>query len=254
MNGENYWDKRAQKLQRYKGEESYTTITLPFYLYRRSRILDILNAINVEGKRCLDLGCGDGYYSVYLKNRGANIIGVDISNNMLNLAKRQAEKESLDIPFYKIDGEHPPFSDNYFDIVLTIGVLQHVTEESRLGKLLEEVSRVLNANGHVLIFEALTSKKRQHNPKSTMVARTFDEYVSLFETHNLAFKSHLVISSPFYSCMMWPYDMLKYRLSLPENNRIEIIYSQLLTMITRRLDKVWQWKRSYLLHCVFGKK
>jgi len=254
VNGENYWDKRAQKLQRYKGEESYTTIPLPFYLYRRSKILDILNAVDAEGKRCLDLGCGDGYYSVYLKNRGANVIGADISNNMLNLAKRRAEKESLDIPFYKIDGEHLPFSDNYFDIVLTIGALQHVTDVVRLGTLLEEVSRVLAVGGHVMIFEALTSKKRQHNPKSTMVVRTFAEYVSLFQAHNLALECYSVISSPFYSCMMWLYDLLKYRLSIPENNRVEIIYSQSLVMITRYIDKVWHWKRSYLLHGVFGKR
>jgi len=254
MNGEDYWDKRANKLQRHKVEESFTTIPLPFYLYRRNRILNVLNAINMEGKRCLDLGCGDGYYSVYLKNRGASVTGVDISNDMLNLAKRRAGGENLDIPFHKIDDEHLPFNDNYFDFVLTSDVLQHVTDKGKLGILLDEIARVLVAGGHVSIFEALTSKRKKQNPKSTMVVRTFDEYVNLLKAHNLAFESSSVISSPFYYFMMLPYDLLKYRLSIPENNRVETIYSQLLVTITRRSDKVWQWKRTGLLHCVFGKK
>ena len=105
--------------------------------------LEILNGINVEGKRILDLGCGDGYYSRYLKKRGAEVVGVDLSNNMIKLAKKNAKKDNLEIPFYKMDGEHLDFEDNYFDMVLTVVVLQHVIDENMLNTLLEEISRVL---------------------------------------------------------------------------------------------------------------
>lgn len=143
MNTKKYWEQRAKNIRKYKGEELYTVTEFPFYVYRRNRILNVLNGINVEGKRILDQGCGDGYYSRYLEKRGAEVIGVDISNSMITLAKKNAKKENLGIPFYKMDGEHLDFSDNYFDMVLTVVVLQHVTDEHTLNTLLEEISRVL---------------------------------------------------------------------------------------------------------------
>ena len=142
-----YWEERGENIRRYRGEELYTVTEFPFYVYRRNRILEILNEINVEGKRILDLGCGDGYYSRYLKSRGAEVVGVDLSENMIKLAKKTAKKDDLDIHFYKIDGEHLDFSDDYFDMVLTVVVLQHVIDDNGLSTLLEEISRVLVVGG-----------------------------------------------------------------------------------------------------------
>ena len=144
---EKYWEQRAKNIRKYKGEELYTIQNFPFYLYRRMRILEALNGINVEGMRILDLGCGDGYYSRYLKKRGAEVVGVDLSNDMINLAKKTTKKENLEIPFYKMDGKYLDFSDNFFDIVLTVVVLQHVIDENALNTLLEEISRVLVGGG-----------------------------------------------------------------------------------------------------------
>lgn len=71
---ERYWEERGENIKRYKGKEFYTVTPFPFYVYRRNRILEILKGIDVEGKRILDLGCGDGYYSRYLikKERGGS--------------------------------------------------------------------------------------------------------------------------------------------------------------------------------------
>lgn len=147
MGTKKYWEQRANNIRKYKGEELYTVIEFPFYVYRRNRILEILNRINVEGKRILDLGCGDGYYSRYLEKRGAEVIGVDLSETMIKLAKKTAKKDDLDIHFHKIDGEHLDFSDDYFDMVLTVVVLQHVINDNGLSTLLEEISRVLVVRG-----------------------------------------------------------------------------------------------------------
>ena len=102
MGTKKYWEQRAKNIRKYKGEEFYTITEIPFYVYRRNRILEILNGISVEGKRILDFGCGDGYYSRYLKKRGAEVIGVDISSGMVNLAKENAKKYDLEIPFYNM--------------------------------------------------------------------------------------------------------------------------------------------------------
>lgn len=105
-----------------------------------------------------------------------------------------------------------------------------------------------------MIFEATTRKKMRKDPTSTWIARTFDEYVDLFKAHNLMLESHFCINSPFYGYMMLPYNLVRYRLSIPNNNKIELIYSELAVMITKYLDKRWQRKNSGLLHCIFRKE
>lgn len=105
-----------------------------------------------------------------------------------------------------------------------------------------------------MIFEATTRNKMQKNPTSTWIARTFDEYVDLFKDHNLILESHFCINSPFYSYMMLPYNLVRYRLSIPDNNKIELIYSELAVMITKYLDKLWQRKNSGLGCYVFCKR
>jgi len=48
------------------------------------RLLDrFLTMIDVEGSRILDIGCGDGRDTVYLQERGAETVGVDLSAGML---------------------------------------------------------------------------------------------------------------------------------------------------------------------------
>ena len=101
-----------------------------------------------------------------------------------------------------------------------------------------------------MIFEGTRRKKVL---TSAWVTRTFDEYVDLFKIHSLISESHRVISSPFYSCMMFPYYIVRHRLSRLDNNKIELIYSELAVLITKHLDKLWQWKWS-LLHCTFVKE
>ena len=52
----------------------------------RSRmLLNLPN--NLSGKRILDAGCGTGQFSIELALRGANVLGIDISSNLIEIAK-----------------------------------------------------------------------------------------------------------------------------------------------------------------------
>jgi len=55
----------------------------------------------IEGKRVIDLACGDGHYSRWLKREknAAAVLGVDLSESMINLANEQEAKEPLGIQF-----------------------------------------------------------------------------------------------------------------------------------------------------------
>ena len=59
-----YWNDRANKTYRYKGEEFYTITPIPYYYKRRKAILSFLAKCILENKAesVCDYGCGDGEY------------------------------------------------------------------------------------------------------------------------------------------------------------------------------------------------
>jgi ubiquinone/menaquinone biosynthesis C-methylase UbiE len=86
---------------------------------------------DVTGKNVLDVGCGSGVYSVDFARRGARrVVGVDFSENMLALARGEAEQhrvadrcEFVQADFLELDLEET------FDISIAMGVFDYVPEQ-----------------------------------------------------------------------------------------------------------------------------
>lgn len=100
----------------------------------------------VKGKDVLDIGCGVGYGSSYLLRKGAKTVtGVEISSEAVELAKAHYERAGLE--FLNLDATSLPFVDNSFDVVTSIGMIDHVDDPDRV---LAELHRVLRHGGHFL--------------------------------------------------------------------------------------------------------
>lgn len=56
-------------------------------------ILELMG--DVRGKRVLDAGCGGGFYSIWLSEQGAEVLGIDGSRKMIKIAKAKASKQSI---------------------------------------------------------------------------------------------------------------------------------------------------------------
>ncbi len=97
---------------------------------------------NLSGKRVLDLGCGTGYFSALLQERGADVVCVDISQDMLNQAQQRCGKGQA--TYVLADAEKLPFEDRSFDYVFSSLALQWCTD---LCYPLKEVRRVLKSGG-----------------------------------------------------------------------------------------------------------
>jgi len=67
----------------------------------------------------LDIGCGTGIFSLFFKKMGFNVVGIDISFEMLRFFKK---KDSL--PLVKSDAQLLPFDDSSFDYAVFITVLE----------------------------------------------------------------------------------------------------------------------------------
>ena len=134
------WDKAARKYSTVlqKGKNKYVKV----YLSAIDELLD-----NVSGKRILDAGCGEGYYSRKLVSRKAIVTGIDGSKKMIAIAKSRNSKIKVNYKLMDLT-QKLDFKNGYFDIVLANMVLIGI---SKINVAIAEFARILNKNG-CLIF------------------------------------------------------------------------------------------------------
>lgn len=114
-----------------------------------------LKGVDLENAETLEFGCGVGRWAPYIKERGANYTGIDISQEMLRTAIRWQPAERLVLT----DGTSIPFPDKQFDLVFSITVVHHNSYENQT-KIFDEMLRVLKPEGHLLLLEAVSRKDR----------------------------------------------------------------------------------------------
>ncbi|WP_171246556.1 class I SAM-dependent methyltransferase [Isoptericola sediminis] len=112
--------------------------------YERPAMLRL--AGDVRGRRILDVGCGTGPLTAELRDRGAEVTGLDGSPAMIELAR---EHLGDDVPLHVADLAEPlPFADDTFDDVVASLVLHYL--EDWAGPL-AEIKRVLKPGGRLLL-------------------------------------------------------------------------------------------------------
>ena len=95
-----------------------------------------------EGAAVLDLGCGAGFLSNYLAERGHRVTGIDSTAQSLEVARRYDRSRCVE---YRLgDACALPFADASFDVVCAMDLLEHVEHPARL---IGEASRVLAPSG-----------------------------------------------------------------------------------------------------------
>lgn len=99
-------------------------------------------------KRVLDLGCGMGHYSRYIKNKGHEVVGVDFSKKMIKIAKKTCPKGK----FYVADiCDLKVLNKQKFDGVVIAYVLQHLSKDEVAG-LVKNLENYLNVGAKMLLF------------------------------------------------------------------------------------------------------
>eukprot|EP01036_Dinobryon_divergens_P038157 gene38157-50036_t len=122
---------------------------LPFRKYAEENTLMQLIG-DVTGLKVLDLACGDGVYSRMLKRKGANfVLGVDISEKMVELAKEMETFSPLDIN-YLVGDASKLGTIGIFDIIVGSYLLNYSHNIETLNKFCESISQNLAPGGRFL--------------------------------------------------------------------------------------------------------
>jgi len=101
---------------------------------------------DLNGKRVLDLGCGSGPYSLLFAAAGASVVGLDLSETMIAIARERSQ--GLNADFRVADIRDPlPFGDAEFDFVFSATALHYV---ENLTKTMSEIARVLKDKGRLI--------------------------------------------------------------------------------------------------------
>ncbi|HET7856493.1 MAG TPA: class I SAM-dependent methyltransferase [Gaiellaceae bacterium] len=107
---------------------------------------------NVERSRALDLGCGVGRVTRALAQRFDDVVGVDVSAEMVRRAKElHPAAEFPNVTFEATDGVHVPLEAESVDFVFSYEVFQHLPSREVIRGNLVEVARVLRPDGLALI-------------------------------------------------------------------------------------------------------
>jgi len=126
----------------------------------------------------LDLGCGTGLYTDKLMSRVKQIVGLDVSGDMLSLAAQgSSSTRSL---YCRYDGLSMPLPSNKFDYVFT-RELFHLLPDDIARDILGECRRVLRPHAYLLCVEFASDNPRRQNGRVGRYERAALNTISLFE-------------------------------------------------------------------------
>ena len=123
-------------------------------------VKQVFNRENLDIKDCksLELGCGSGNMTLELKRMGFDIIGLDISQEMLQVASEKALSSYMKIMFINQDMVSFQINRSFKGVFSFCDVINYVTEEERLLECFRRVYSCLESGG-VFIFDISSEHK-----------------------------------------------------------------------------------------------
>jgi ubiquinone/menaquinone biosynthesis C-methylase UbiE len=143
-----------------------------------------------QNARILDIGCGPGTYTEYIHKKGFSVEGIDISDEMITIARSKIP----DASFKKMDMRKLDYSDHSFDLLLLSFSLIHIPTKE-INTTLKELSRVLKKGGKIAII-VQKGKPDQFVTESFMPSeKMFFNFFTIEKLKMFLEKAHFTIES-----------------------------------------------------------
>jgi ubiquinone/menaquinone biosynthesis C-methylase UbiE len=121
------------------------------FLYGRKIVLKQFEELLLQlpkGSSVLDVGCGTGHLTKWIKDQGYNVVGVEPSTAM----REFAQKNFPDIQFINAISSKLSFPDNSFDLILSFEVLRYMDESETINTY-KEYFRLLKPGGKFFVTQ-----------------------------------------------------------------------------------------------------
>lgn len=114
------------------------------------RDLEYIKKYTQDGYKILDFGCGNGRLWEIIGDKNIQYVGVDISGNLIEIAKRKYRENNVN--FQKISSSVSlPFKDNFFNITYAVAVFHHFPGKEYQSQWAKELYRVTKPGGMCVI-------------------------------------------------------------------------------------------------------
>lgn len=149
-----YWNERIHDLEMTEhpvGSPEFFA-DLDDYRFDKLRYLPRVVAFDgFSGRRLLEVGCGIGTDLVRFARGGAHVVGIDLAERSIELARANARLNGVEdvVDLQVANGESMPFEDQTFDVVYAHGVLQYTADP---GRMIAECHRVLRPDGEAIFM------------------------------------------------------------------------------------------------------
>ncbi|MHB9291888.1 putative Ubiquinone biosynthesis O-methyltransferase [Hollandina sp. SP2] len=112
--------------------------------YERPATLSLLSEI--KNKKILDVGCAGGWYTKYLLDHGANVMGIDVNKNMVKITKRRTQNK-CEVRQADLNRELDFIENGSIDTILASLVLHYI---KNLSNIFREFNRIIKINGELI--------------------------------------------------------------------------------------------------------
>ncbi len=149
-----------------------------FDLERRREFQEFVNLIH--GKKVLDVGCGTGEHTVYFQSKGLEVVAIDLSPEMVEIACKNGVNAKI------MDLENLDFPSSSFDGIWAVTSLLHIPK-SKITSILEKIASILVPGG-ILFISMIEGKGEGFVNDASDTSRYFafytdEELISLLSSY-----------------------------------------------------------------------
>jgi len=152
------------------------------YVEEVEYVCDLIEEYSPGAKTVLDLGCGTGAHVEHLANKGFDVVGVDLSREMLMKAENRLQRLPTEtvsrLKFHHGDVRKIRLGETFDVVALLFHVICYQTSDDDLIRTLETVKKHLNPGG-ILIFDFWHGPGVSETPPEVRVKRVSNDEVDI---------------------------------------------------------------------------
>ena len=157
----------------------------PLHALNPVRLDYVDNRAGLAGKRVLDVGCGGGLLSEAMARRGAQVTGIDLGPQTVEVAELHAIESKLPVSYARESAEtHATRNAGAYDVVVCMEMLEHVPEPD---SVLRALHALVKPGGHVIFETYLIDQAAIGHPKNPEYLLRHNELLASFDGFRVLF-------------------------------------------------------------------